>query len=407
MIKTDRTFFWLVIFCLPLLICANQASAINITSSVNVDVLPLPPSNLSVTANAYNQIGLSWTDNSNNETEFSVEKKIGGSGIYSELTRVGANIGNYVDNNISANTTYYYRIRAFLGNTPSIYSDEASSTTPSAPIPPTPPPATSGSGGGGGGGYTSPPAGASAQATFRGKAYPKSSITLLKDAQISAVTVAGEDANFEITLTGLTPGAYSFGIWAEDIQGNRSVIHQFNISLTGNASTLVSGIFIAPSISTDKLEVKRGEPIKIFGSSAPSSTVSIFINSEQEIVKKINSDDQGDWLYKLDSSELEYGDHSAKATAAKDGDITNFSKSVGFKIGLNTVLTPKTEKKVELKIDPSGDGKVNLVDFSILAYWYKRPISNISTAVKSKIDINNDGKVDLKDFSILAYHWTG
>ena len=47
------------------------------------------------------------------------------------------------------------------------------------------------------------------------------------------------------------------------------------------------------------------------------------------------------------------------------------------------------------------DSRVNLVDFSIAAYWYKR-----STPPPSA-DLNGDGKVDLVDFSILAFYWTG
>jgi hypothetical protein len=42
-----------------------------------------------------------------------------------------------------------------------------------------------------------------------------------------------------------------------------------------------------------------------------------------------------------------------------------------------------------------------LIDFSIAAYWYKRP------SVPENVDINSDGKVDLIDFSIMAFHWTG
>ncbi len=52
------------------------------------------------------------------------------------------------------------------------------------------------------------------------------------------------------------------------------------------------------------------------------------------------------------------------------------------------------------KGDVNGDGKVNLVDFSIMAYWYKRADPPAS------IDMNGDDKVDLKDFSIMASYWT-
>jgi hypothetical protein len=49
--------------------------------------------------------------------------------------------------------------------------------------------------------------------------------------------------------------------------------------------------------------------------------------------------------------------------------------------------------------DINGDGKVNLVDFSImLSVWG----TNAPNA-----DFNTDGTVNLADFSILLFDWTG
>jgi hypothetical protein len=53
--------------------------------------------------------------------------------------------------------------------------------------------------------------------------------------------------------------------------------------------------------------------------------------------------------------------------------------------------------------DISRDGRVNLVDFSILAYWWKR----LPLPASRPFDLNCDGFVRLDDFSILAYHWSG
>ena len=52
--------------------------------------------------------------------------------------------------------------------------------------------------------------------------------------------------------------------------------------------------------------------------------------------------------------------------------------------------------------DLNKDGKVSLIDFSILLYWWdKLPF------VDPCIDINQDDNVNLPDFSIMLYHWTG
>jgi len=52
------------------------------------------------------------------------------------------------------------------------------------------------------------------------------------------------------------------------------------------------------------------------------------------------------------------------------------------------------------KGDVNNDCKVNLVDFSIAAYWYKRP------SPPANVDINSDGVVTLVDFSIMAFYWS-
>ncbi|KKS65207.1 MAG: Clostripain-related protein [Parcubacteria group bacterium GW2011_GWC1_43_12] len=261
---------------------------------------------------------------------------------------------------------------------------------------PTPTSAVQPGGGGGGGSIAAPTV---AQAIFKGKAYPESKIALLKDAQKVAEMPAGPDANFEINISGLSPGSYIFGVSAEDKKGNRSITHTFSISVTAGTATTISGIFIPPTISLDKAEVKKGEALNIFGFGIPQAEIAILINSEKEIVKKTTVQNDGGWLYKFNTLEIDYGDHSAKARAIKDDDISSFSSVLSFKVGTkNTLSIPE---RAFNKSDLSKDGKTNLIDFSILAYWHKRKNP------PADMDLNSDGKIDLKDFSIMAYNWTG
>lgn len=255
--------------------------------------------------------------------------------------------------------------------------------------------------GGGGGGYVPPVA--ETKVIFSGKAYPKSTITLLKDAQIAATTIAGADANFQISVSGLSAGNYIFSLYGEDSKGLRSSLITFPISVTQGATTNVSGIFIAPTIDVDKSEVKRGDNIAIFGQSVPNSEITISINSDEEIFAKTPADKSGVYLYNFDTSPLEIAQHFTKSKAALGPEISSFSKAVSFNVGTKTII--KETAKCG-KADLNCDKKVNLVDFSIAAYWYKRRIS-ADFAVKEKELLNSDGKVDLVDFSIMAYYWTG
>jgi len=242
------------------------------------------------------------------------------------------------------------------------------------------------------------------QVIFSGKAYPKSSVTLLKDAQIMATTISGADANFKISLTNITSGSYIFSVYSEDNNGYRSSLLTFPLSVSSGVITNVSGIFISPTIDVDKSEVKKGEIIKIFGQAIPDSDITVIINSDTEIYAKTKADNIGAYLYNLDTLEIEMGDHLAKSRATLEEEISPLSKAISFIVGTKTVL--KEIKKIPEKGDLNDDKKVNLVDFSIAAYWYKRPISSAFAAIESQ-KLNNDGKVDLVDFSIMAYYWTG
>ncbi len=263
-----------------------------------------------------------------------------------------------------------------------------STCTSAPPPPPQPPP-------GGGMVYFTP----QTTVNFSGRAYPRSVVTILKDAQIAATTVAGTDANFQVTVSGLSSGNYIFSIYAEDNNGNRSSLLSFPLSVTSGDSANVSGIFIAPTIAVDKSEVKQGESIAIFGTSAPNSEITILVNSEKEFFSKVKADKEGVYLYNFDTTPLTIGQHHAKSKSAIGGAISSFSKTVGFAVGTKTVLVqPKT---APAKGDLNGDKKVNLVDFSIFAYWYKRP------SPPASVDLNGDGRIDLVDFSIMAFYWTG
>jgi len=80
----------------------------------------------------YNQINLSWIDNSNGEEGFSIERKQGLED-FTEIAKVSPNTEFYLDINLKTYTTYYYRVRAFAGSEFSNYSNEAFATTEGMP----------------------------------------------------------------------------------------------------------------------------------------------------------------------------------------------------------------------------------------------------------------------------------
>jgi transcriptional regulator CtsR len=100
---------------------------------------PAAPSGLTATTISASQINLAWTDNSNNETGFKIERKTGAAGTYAEVGSVGAGVTSFSNTGLAASTEYFYRVFAHNGSGNSSYSNEANATTQSPPAPPSAP----------------------------------------------------------------------------------------------------------------------------------------------------------------------------------------------------------------------------------------------------------------------------
>jgi hypothetical protein len=274
----------------------------------------------------------------------------------------------------------------------SSYTDDSESDS-------TPPP--SGGGGGGGGGSTPPETGV----TFSGRAYPLSRVTILKDGVVAVETIAGQDARFRVKITDLTPGNYNFTVRATDENGITGNPFSFPVFISQGSTTDVTGIFLAPTIDVDKAEVRKGDDIVIFGQTVPESDVTIEVNSETQVFVNAESDEDGVYLYNFNSTPLELGGHSSRSkTNLETGESSGFGRRVSFRVGDQNI--PKEPGQNTCNADLNIDGKVNLVDFSIAAFWYNKTLSGEIIATEASC-LNGDGKINLVDFSILAFNWTG
>jgi hypothetical protein len=94
---------------------------------------PAAPSNLTATSAKSGppsgEITLAWTDNSNNETSFAIERSTSLDSGFVEVATVGANTISYTDRSLARKTTYYYRLRAVKGTAKSGYSNIAGART--------------------------------------------------------------------------------------------------------------------------------------------------------------------------------------------------------------------------------------------------------------------------------------
>ncbi|MDB6026402.1 MAG: repeat-containing protein [Verrucomicrobiales bacterium] len=109
---------------------ANSAQA----SATTLPNPPTAPSGLAAATVNATQIDLSWTDNSGNETSFVVARSETSGGAYTDIATLGANVAGYSDTGLTANTTYYYVVRASnIGGSSANTAEAAGTTLPNAP----------------------------------------------------------------------------------------------------------------------------------------------------------------------------------------------------------------------------------------------------------------------------------
>ncbi len=270
-----------------------------------------------------------------------------------------------------------------------------STTTP--PQPPPPPPVSSGGGGGGGVFTGAIPVHAQTRVILEGKAYPNSSINVLKDGQVIGVVQSDSNADFSYEATNMTAGPTTFGFWANDGRGIRSITYTTTFQVTQNAVTTVSNVFLPPTIDLKSKKVTLGDMVDAFGATAPLAKVSLFLDKEKNARIMATSTGAGLWTATVPTDGLtDEAFHAVKAMFELFGpgaqSKSGYSQAVNFYVGLRDARALKTG-------DLNGDGKVNLVDFSILLFHWDTD--------HDIADLNSDGKVNLTDFSILLFNWTG
>ena len=87
-------------------------STSNDSNNSITNVLPVAPTNLTGTIVLDSQVNLTWNDNSTNETGFKIER-MSGTGIYSVIGTVNANVSTFSDIGLTKSTVYFYRVNSF------------------------------------------------------------------------------------------------------------------------------------------------------------------------------------------------------------------------------------------------------------------------------------------------------
>ncbi len=84
----------------------------NIANASTTATTPDAPANLVVNATSSSQLSLNWLDTSDNEQGYKIERSSDGVN-FAQIGTASANATSYADNNLTAATTYTYRVRAY------------------------------------------------------------------------------------------------------------------------------------------------------------------------------------------------------------------------------------------------------------------------------------------------------
>ena len=271
-----------------------------------------------------------------------------------------------------------------------------------------------GSGGGGGGGRgddsgneagggfessDGPYRSGDARVVISGYAYPNGTVGVLVDGNFFDTTRSNSRGEYSIELDEIARGVYTFGVYAEGGDDVRSSTFSTSFTVSGARTSALSNINVAPSILVTPDPVDPGATLTVSGYALPDATISIENSKRRSTIVKtltVTSNAAGQWSTTIDTADFSEGTYQIRAKAEQtDGVETNFSEYTYYGVG--------QAADVPNNADLNRDGSVNLIDFSILLFWWASDGGDSDPSA----DINSDGTVSLIDFSILLFNWTG
>jgi hypothetical protein len=177
------------------------------------------------------QLQLAWSDNSNNEAGFKIERKTGTSGNYAEIITLGINVTSYTDSSLTDGATYCYRLRAFNSAGNSAYSPEGCATVKSTlSITKT-----------GSGTVTSSPAGINCGSDCS-EAYTTGTVVVLTPSAAAGFTFAGWSGSGcgtgSVTMNGSRTCTATFTAAPQTFALNVNVIKAITSAGTGNGTVI-------------------------------------------------------------------------------------------------------------------------------------------------------------------------
>lgn len=233
--------------------------------------------------------------------------------------------------------------------------------------------------------------------TLIGKTSPNATLVVLKDGAQVMSAQAGSTGSFQVVVPSLERGTYSFSVYARDSKQRKSASYTSTLALVQGTNNILSGILLPPTLGLEKDTISLGEAARALGETFPGGKVDLVVSPQSTggTAKQLTAttSSTGLWSIDIDANSLTAGSWGLKARVTTGQSQSDYGTPVFLGVGKSPGKNPG------LRADINKDGKVNLVDFSImLSFW------NTDNALA---DINEDGIVNLADFSIMLFNWTG
>lgn len=218
---------------------------------------------------------------------------------------------------------------------------------------------------------------------------PGSLVSIVKDGIVVGVTFSNDSGFWQTTISGLSARNHIFQVIGTAKNGQRVTSSTFVITAVENATVKVSNVTLPPSFTVSQ----EADTIQISGRSVPGAVVQISLDDTK--VSEIVVNTQGEFFATLEAPTTET--KNLTVVLIFDGRSV---QSPPISVGGTTIL-PVQSSPCDTAGDSTNDCKVNFLDFSLLLWAY------LYNPLLATFDYDNNGKIDLIDFSIMAYHWTG
>lgn len=252
------------------------------------------------------------------------------------------------------------------------------------------------SGGGGGGGGSTKPQG-DTQVSISGLGYPGTTVNLLLDSKNIGSVRTNNLGRFDFAVIA-SPGTATLGIWSTDSSGRRSITVNNTFDVTQGAVTNVNSLTVPPTIFVENPKIIPGTPLTVVGQAIPNARVEIHFN-KSEIIASTTSGLDGRYTLIYNTTALKRAQYTIKSRSVTGTaplfSQSSFSSSVQLFVGVDGAASTPS--------DLNRDGKIDLIDFSILIFWWQTAGGDSNPPA----DISSNGRVGLEDFSILLFNWTG